>query len=112
MTQRAIQFSDDNGSTWDQTGANYPIVVDTGVQSNPSPGALFPQGNSSTAALSFVSLIHNFNATTVKWLDRTQRSSWQLYTNAVALDALRVCPVTGGALSGNLTGGTIYLFGR
>lgn len=107
-TQRIIQLSSDNGSTYDTTNANYPFISADGTVNTPNIGGFFPHDTNATAARSFIAFLENFNQPTKTIFRNETRDRRDYHVGNTAWDALRVIPATGG----NITGGSIEVYGR
>lgn len=104
---RVIQASVDNGSTWFTSSGDYVSVDSSGVAANTT--AIVPHSTASASARSFICHIHNtkgpakavinYNATYVQTLFVASSSD---------LNALRFLL----NVAGNITGGTIRIYGR
>lgn len=110
--QRIVQVSSDNGATWDQDANNYPISPEDGNEAVPGIGGWFPSTTNTSAARGFVLNIQNFNKPEIKWQINPSRAAYRFYTNPVALNAIRCVGVASNSLTGNLTGGSIWVFGK
>lgn len=106
--QRMVQFSTDNGSSWDTTTSNYVILSAAGVESNPSVAGIFPHSTGSTAARSGVIHIRQFNKATLKPVLNTQQGRAEIIVNTTAFDALRLITHNGD----NMTAGSAVVLGR
>jgi hypothetical protein len=108
-TDTSGQVSRDNGVTWDE--AHYDRIDVAGTTITAASIAIFPQSKVTTLAVSVRVTLDLWNLATIKAWDNAQRDRWIRYNTAAALSALRVFSggTSGGA--GNLTGGTIHLWG-
>ncbi len=105
-----MRVSTDNGSTFLAASGDYIGVSGSGVTTNTTELAFF--ATNATAARDGFLLIEGFNGTQLKTAHATFFSTdsvgYRVIPTTTALNAVRV--LTSGA--GNLSGGTIYVFGR
>lgn len=106
--QRCFRVSIDNGASFFAASGDYQTIPDTGVETVSS--VMFAHLTASTAARSFYCVIHGSNLNGVyKTSLGTPATQNRLFTASTApINALRVFDNGGG----NLTGGTISLYGR
>lgn len=103
----SIRVSTDNGATFLSTSGDYLILAGTGITTNDTLASLHI--TTASAARTAVAIIRAFNKTTPKWLNSSSSSTINyIIPTTTALNALRVL----SSVAGNLTGGTIYLYGR
>jgi hypothetical protein len=107
---RRIQVSTDNGTSFDNTGANYLSVSSLGAESTAATPGIGFHGTNSTAARTLICHIKNLKgavkaATTNATLDTING----LYVGSSSdITAIRVDNHTGGTISG----GPIYIYAR
>lgn len=102
---RNIQVSDNNGSSFYSTSGDYQSLATTGAET--AATSLATHGTASTAARSSIVKIQNFNKALIKPVEMTSGVPG-IIAQAVALDAVRILPSAGG----NITGGSITVYGR
>lgn len=108
-TQRVIQFSEDNGTSW--VSGNYFTIATTGVLSSASDG-IFPQSSASSSARSFWAKIVNFNVAQPTVHFNVMRGRIDFESTDTAMNAIKIILLSGGSPTGNLTGGSIRVYGR
>lgn len=101
-----VQVSNDNGATYLTTSGDYILVPTTGVEANLVG---IPTNNTNTtAARTGICHIFNFNSSDIKIVGLTSRSEACIIPTTTPMNALRIV----ASLPGNLTGGTIYIYGK
>lgn len=108
---RGIQLSNDNGVTWDSSTSNYPYLEAAGTLITTNNG-FYPQSSSSTLERSFIIKMNGFNGVMSTFAENATRGRYPYHLPAVAQNALRVFNGNGLAIVGNLTGGTVNVYGR
>lgn len=106
---RIIRVSSDGGGSYYAGASDYPAFATAGTTTNVA--FIAPHGTASTAAKTCAVIIGQWNLATIKLVQRTNINTDpipQYIAQSVAMDALQV--LLSGA--GNITGGTIYVFGR
>jgi hypothetical protein len=99
--------SSDNGATWRTTSGDYQAIGLSGTET--AGVSLTPHSADSSSARSGVINVHGWKLAAQKpaLVGRSDFVAWAI-TYASALNALRAAPTNGG----NLTSGSIYVFGR
>jgi hypothetical protein len=107
----SVRVSTDNGGTFLTAAGDYRTVAGTGIVTNSTGGMMTTHITNATAARTSFANIKNFNVgASPKYAFAQILGSlpeW-IFPGTTALNAIRVL----GSGGGNLTGGTIYLFGR
>jgi hypothetical protein len=101
-----LEFSANGGSTWYTTSGDYVNYASTGVETAAASLGYISANTSSAATGSFT--IRGWNLAQIKTALRDTGTTGGLFTNAVALDSLRLN--TAGGF--NLTAGKMYVWGR
>lgn len=108
-TVPALQVSTNNGTSFLSGASDYVFIADgTGVETTSSSVALI--GTNATAARSVLARIQN-TAAAVRLIERLSReaSGQAVFVGSSSvIDAIRILPAGGG----NITGGSLYVFGR
>lgn len=108
--RRTIQLSTDGGATFYSNAADYVLINGSGAESN-SIGKIDPHDTDSGAARTTINYIKGNIAGVDKIIEQKVRISQSIHVfrgSTAVIDALRVYPSNGG----NLTGGSIYIYGR
>ena len=102
-----LVVSSDNGSTWKTSSGEYSYIDNSGIATNDV--AIYPYNTGHTAARSPIASIAAWNLAVPKPVLVT-RTDFNYFTinDAEACNAIRCQPATGG----NITGGSIYIYGR
>lgn len=102
-----LVVSSDNGSTWKTASGEYSFININGVSTDFT--SINPYNTSATAARSGVTSIIGWNLANPKPVitARSDTIGW-VVNDAEACNAIRAIPSGGG----NITGGSIYIFGR
>lgn len=106
----SLRVSSDNGSTFFSTSGDYNSVSSAGAVAAATMIGLYDTVETSSARSGFLQILAwNQVADKMCFSSRTDSVFWYMSSNvAVALNALRIVPSAGG----NITGGSIYIFGR
>lgn len=104
---RALIVSTDNGSTFYNTSGNYTGLATTGI---PTPAAWVDTHDSGTSAIrSFIVRMEMCDITsTHKVITKTSGLKVKFTASTSPINAIRIYSTA----SGNLTGGTIYVYGK
>ena len=102
-----LRVSSDNGSSFYSASGDYVSVSTAGAEANLTSIPL--HATNATAARSVIAHLTNFNIAAIKPVKTpTHTTPSNLITQALAMNAIRLLPSGGG----NITGGSILLFGR
>lgn len=101
-----LRVSTDNGATFLSASGDYIAIAVSGAGANQS--SMLMHATAATAARTGTTKILFFNRTEPKYSFNTSSTAEYLIPTSSALNAIRVF----GSAGGNLTGGTIYVYGR
>ena len=101
-----LRVSTDNGATFLTTSGDYQSLANTGVGTNLTN--MIMHSTNATAVRTCYTEIKNFNGSSPHYAQSLSATSDYIIPTTTPLNAIRVF----GSAGGNLTGGTIYVFGR
>lgn len=109
---RCAQLSNDGGTTWFHTDGDYTNMNTSGIESNEN--ALYSHSTASTGARSGALFIHGGNITdmVVTCVSPVRTLMEYLRGARGPVNRVRAMNNNGGNITGNMTGGSVFILGR
>lgn len=101
-----LRVSSNAGVSFYSASGDYQILASTGIET--AGTMLTGHLTNATAARTAIFRLHNFNKALIKPCEVPVAATTAIITQAAVMDAVRILPSGGG----NLTGGTILIYGR